>query len=428
MASVKNLGNNKFRVFICDGFKPDGRVNRTSKVITAKSMRDAEKQAQAMEVDFKRGQQIQPSNASTFSDLVDKWRESDRYDKEIVLKTRERYEGMLRNFMLPYFGRMKIRDIKALNIEQYLRTLSQDGVRTDGKPGGYSEKTIHDHYMLIQRLLNVAIHWEMLDVNPCIRVDTPKVHKQEAKYYEEEEIQRMLECLDQECQNTIDKFSRRYDSLSPEEAYRRQQVRIFNDLMHKCYIWMALASACRRSELIGLTVDKVDFNCNTITIDQTGHYAPGRGLYFQGYLKNEKPIKIVDMPEAVMQELKAYLEERQKVFYLMGWEDSGYVFVSLSDGKVTKAGGPMMPDVISTWFTRFLKEYQLPKITLHEVRHTSISYLINRGVNIKMVADRAGHQNTRTTEEIYGHVYKKTQRATADEYNDLFTGKVSKEY
>ena len=72
----------------------------------------------------------------------------------------------------------------------------------------------------------------------------------------------------------------------------------------------------------------------------------------------------------------------------------------------------MMPDVISTWFTRFLEKYDLPKITLHQVRHTSISYLINRGVDIKKVADRAGHQNTRTTEEIYGHVFARTRRAT----------------
>lgn len=427
MASIQNLGNGKYRVFLCAGLKPDGKVNRISRTISAKSWRDAEKQAQTLEVDFKRGQQVQPSNASTFSELVDKWRESDQYDKKIVLKTRDRYEGMLKNFLFPYFGRMKLRDIKALNIEQYLRTLSQDGVRTDGKPGGYSEKTIHDHYMLIQRLLNLAIHWEMLDINPCIRVDTPKVHKKEAKYYEEEEIQRMLGCLELERRETIAKFSRRYNSLSPDEAYRRQQIRVFNDLMHKMYIWVALASACRRSELIGLTVDKVDFVRNTITISQTGHYAPDKGLYFQNRLKNGDSVKIVDMPEAVMQELKAYLEDRQKIFYLMGWEDSGYVFVSLSDGKVTQAGGPMMPDVISTWFTRFLEKYQLPKITLHQVRHTSISYLINRGVNIKMVADRAGHQNTRTTEEVYSHIYRKNQRATADEYNDLFTGKVSKE-
>ena len=66
MASIKDMGNGKYRIFICDGFKPDGRVNRTSKTIYAKSKKDAERQAQAMEVDFKRGQQVQPSNASTF--------------------------------------------------------------------------------------------------------------------------------------------------------------------------------------------------------------------------------------------------------------------------------------------------------------------------------------------------------------------------
>lgn len=82
-----------------------------------------------------------------------------------------------------------------------------------------------------------------------------------------------------------------------------------------------------------------------------------------------------------------------------------------------------MPDVISQWFTKFLERNNLPKITLHEVRHTSISYLINKGVDVKMVADRAGHQNTRTTEEVYSHIYAKTRRATADIYNDLFTGK-----
>ena len=70
MASVKDLGGGKYRVFICNGFKADGKVNRTSKVITAKSLRDAEKQANVLEVDFKRGQQVQLAHAPTFNDLV----------------------------------------------------------------------------------------------------------------------------------------------------------------------------------------------------------------------------------------------------------------------------------------------------------------------------------------------------------------------
>lgn len=87
----------------------------------------------------------------------------------------------------------------------------------------------------------------------------------------------------------------------------------------------------------------------------------------------------------------------------------------------------MLPDVISQWFRKFLIKYKLPTITLHGIRHTSISYLINKDVGIKSIADRAGHQNTRTTEEIYGHVYAKKRRATADEYNDLFIDRSDKE-
>ena len=122
MASIKALGDGKYRVFICNGYKPDGKVNRTSKVITAKSIADAKKQAQALEVDFKRGNQIQFSNAATFTELVVKWRELKA--DEIGGKTRDSYEGYLEHFMIPYFGRMKVRDIKAIDIETYLKMLT----------------------------------------------------------------------------------------------------------------------------------------------------------------------------------------------------------------------------------------------------------------------------------------------------------------
>ena len=93
MASVKDLGKGKYRVFICNGFKADGKVNRTSKVITARSMKDAEKQANALEVDFRRGKEIQPIHAPAFNDLVEKWRELKK--PEVEYKTQERYEGFL---------------------------------------------------------------------------------------------------------------------------------------------------------------------------------------------------------------------------------------------------------------------------------------------------------------------------------------------
>lgn len=429
MASIKDLGGGKYRVFVCNGFKPDGRVNRSTKVITAKSLADAKKQANALEVDFKRGQQIQFCSAPTFAQLAEKWRELKKPD--IGLKSQEQYESYLNRFLLPRFGHMKLRDIKAIDIETYLRSLDKMVITKETKDGtvalrtGYSEKTKQKHYMFIQRLFNLAVKWDMVEYNPCIKVDTPTVHKKDANYYEEDNIEKMLECLEKECQDTISSFdcSRKFKKMDEYESNKRKHLWMFNDLMHKTYIWVALSSACRRGELAGLTVDDVDFNRNIITIKQTGHYDSEVGLYTVPRLKNGCPSKIVDMPQTVMDQMKKYLESREELFDLMGWGKSPFVFISLEDGKVTTAGGQIMPDVISKWFERFIERNNLPKITLHQVRHTSISYLINQGVDIKMVADRAGHQNTRTTEEVYGHIYGKNKRATAERYDDLFKDK-----
>lgn len=418
MASVKDLGNNKYRVFICNGFKPDGRVNRTSKVIEAKSMADAKKQARFLEVDYKRGQEIQLAHAATFNDLVGQWRELKKPDMEH--KTQERYEGFLTGFMVPYFGNMKVREIKALNIEAYLNTLKKDGVRLDKKSGGYSEKTIRHHYMFIQSLLNCAVKWDMIEYNPCIKVDTPKVHKHEAGYYEDNDIKRLFDCLEAEYIKEVNKAGGIGDVLSFDNLTSSQRTDIFNAYMRKNYILLALVSACRRGELVGLKVEDIDFENNKILVKRTGHYTVNQGIYFVDHLKNGSPSKNVDMPELAMKQLKEYIQVRNSIISMMEWEDSGYLFISLKSGTVTTAGGPMMPDVISQWFNKFLQRNNLPKITLHGVRHTSISYLINKGVDVKMVADRAGHQNTRTTEEIYGHIYGKTKRATAEVYNGLF--------
>lgn len=429
MASIKDLGNGKYRVFACNGFRSDGKVNRITKVIKAKSLKDAERQANEIEVHFKDGvirskkeekaeKARQDSQIISFVDLVEKWRELVESKKQE--KSKERDEELLKHFMLPYFGDMKVKDIKALQIEEYLSTLEKDGVRLDKKKGGYSEKTILNHYALLHSLLENAVKWEVIEYSPCSKVNRPKVHHKEARVYDENDISKLLNCLDLECEETISKFSRKYDKYTPYEAFRRKQIRIFNDKMHKVYVWVALASACRRSELIGLTVDNVDIANNCIIIKRTGKYTSSKGIHFTEYLKNGSSSKVVDMPVPVMKLMGEYLQDRKDLFNLMGWEDNGDVFISLENGTVTRAGGTMLPDVISTWFDRFIKKYELPPLTLHGLRHTSISYLINRGVETSLIANRAGHQNTRTTEEIYGHIFAKTKRSTADKYDELF--------
>lgn len=53
------------------------------------------------------------------------------------------------------------------------------------------------------------------------------------------------------------------------------------------------------------------------------------------------------------------------------------------------------------------------------IRHTSISYLINSGMDLKTVSQRAGHKDISTTAMIYGHLFEKTERECADKFSDL---------
>lgn len=52
---------------------------------------------------------------------------------------------------------------------------------------------------------------------------------------------------------------------------------------------------------------------------------------------------------------------------------------------------------------------------VHDLRHSHASYLLSKGANIKLIADRLGHSKTSMTLDTYGHLYK----ADSDEIIDL---------
>lgn len=46
-------------------------------------------------------------------------------------------------------------------------------------------------------------------------------------------------------------------------------------------------------------------------------------------------------------------------------------------------------------------------ITVHALRHTHASLLLEKGVSIDMISRRLGHKNSKITREIYLHVTEK---------------------
>ena len=74
----------------------------------------------------------------------------------------------------------------------------------------------------------------------------------------------------------------------------------------------------------------------------------------------------------------------------------------------------MDPDIISSWFPKFLETHDLPDVNFHSLRHSNASILIAAHVPITTVSGRLGHAQTSTTLNYYASAIQSADAAAAD--------------
>ena len=90
----------------------------------------------------------------------------------------------------------------------------------------------------------------------------------------------------------------------------------------------------------------------------------------------------------------------------------------------TRDNGEMIsPDTFLQWLRKVLDKADLPKFTLHSLRHTNITLQIAAGIPLVTVAGRAGHSRTSTTTDIYSHFLNTSDAEAAEKIDSLFEGK-----
>ena len=107
----------------------------------------------------------------------------------------------------------------------------------------------------------------------------------------------------------------------------------------------------------------------------------------------------VDLDPATTAVLRAHRKRQREERLMIGpnWLDTGLVF-TMVDGR------GWHPDVISRAFARLVERSDLPRIRLHDLRHTHATHLLAANVNVRVVSERLGHASTAFTLDVYGHV------------------------
>ncbi len=121
----------------------------------------------------------------------------------------------------------------------------------------------------------------------------------------------------------------------------------------------------------------------------------------------------------------SYLKELDNFYALAGLEPSDdRIFVSLINSTNTTIGGLPAPDYISEWFKRFLKKYGLRQITFHGLRHSSVSYMLHRGIAPFIVSKIAGHSSLEQIQRTYGHAYDDNKKEAAEVFGSFLEPKI----
>ena len=140
-----------------------------------------------------------------------------------------------------------------------------------------------------------------------------------------------------------------------------------------------------------------------------------------GVGKTEDSVRFIKMPVQTMNLLRMWKKQCDmlRITNLEFWNDTGYVLIQDN-------GEPIHPQSVSRWFERFCARNDLPKTSLHKLRHTSASILIESGASITTVGQRLGHSQISTTLDVYSHQIKKRDAAAAEDLGKVLYLKKAK--
>lgn len=377
--SITQRGD-KYRVCFDYGVDRNGR--RVRKYRTFDTKRDATRAFNEHKVKMDKGTQIMPSEY-TFAQWLDYWY------KDIILPQIEEttaygYRGMIENYLKPQLGEIRLQKLTARDIQQYYTWLMDEKE--------LSPNTVIKHHNLLTNTLNAAERQEYITKNPMRAVSPPKKRQREAKFYTPEQLGILLD----------------------KAVGTRLELPVF----------ICAYLGLRRGELCGLRWSDVDLEHKTITIENTRTQA-GKKEIEKG-TKTASSTRTLYLPDTLCDMLKAAREHQQacRAEYKNAYDDNGYVVV-MEDGR------PFRPNYLSELFGKFLADNDLPKIVLHELRHTFASLSNQAGIPAYNIGKALGHSTPATTQKIYTHLLDQTHTQAVEgvaAIADEARRKVGKEY
>lgn len=288
----------------------------------------------------------------TFREYAEQWRAGQPHRPATV----SLYERLLRMHAYPTLGERGLSSVRRSEVQGWTAALAET----------LAAATVRQVYAVTRTIFRAAVEDRLLAESPCRRIALPELP-------DEKVIPLTVEAV------------RAIADAAPDDL--------------RALVVLAAATGLRSGELLGLTVEHVDFLRRQVSVEQQLVYVSGSPP-FVGPPKTRASRRTVPVPTFALDALAAHLAAHP-----VGEE--GLVF------RAVKSGGPVLRTTLNGRWRRMVSRAGLPASTrLHHLRHHYASVLIDGGESVKVVQERLGHASAVETLKTYAHLWPSSDERT----------------
>lgn len=278
--------------------------------------------------------------------------------------------------------------ITASDIKSYVVHLQTQATTQDGKP--ISQTSVKRRYETLRNVLNFGLRFGYISDDPFRTLsikDKPRSSNHEIDYLRPKDVARYM------------------DALSTEPLFWQTLETLL------------LACGLRRGEVVGLRWEDLDHESRTISINRNITVDPKSPKKYAVGSPKSGHGRTVPIPERLYSMLLELRSERENKLNVK-FAPTAYIFC-----RDTDPAEPLYPCSITTWQSRFIKRHGLPNLSVHDLRHSSATLMLESGSTIKQVQEILGHASPKTTLEFYSAATEEAQRRAVEGVDALLNTK-----
>ena len=360
--TIKSRSPGSYRIRYSLGRDPVSGKRRFATATVRGTRREAEQELVRLLRTVHTGEHVDPTRM-TVGEWLGLWVNSTR--AEVSPKTHERYAEIVRCYLVPAFGSVRLQRLTTSDIQQGYNDFTR-------QPSPRTRRHIH---RILKSALARAVEQQALARNPADALKRlPKVEPKPIAVLTVEQSAQLLKAIS-----------------------------------HTTVYWpvlIALTTGMRRGEIIALRWKSIDLAKGVVRVVESLEQTRAGGLRFKS-TKTEKA-RAVRLPKFAVDELRRRKREQAEALLVLGIRQSGETLVC-----ARQDGEPKKPDSLTNEFVHLVRKAGVPRVRFHDLRHSHATQLLSSGVHPKIVQERLGHSSITMTLDLYSHVSETMQEDAA---------------